>query len=424
LKASRYKGINLAYPKKFANLVAWYDASQITGLSDTDPVSSWNDVSGNNYHITQATAGFRPLYRTGIKNGLPVVRFDGTDDFMRGLFGAVYNQPNTIFGLGKFNNGTSFQYAFDGYEAGYRNGLLIYDQWPYFSALTAGGDIGLVNYVGPIVGNYGQITAVFNDTGSYLRTNQGLIARGSIGTQGLNGFRVGNSAAGGQFFSGDLCELIVYNRELSYYEIYQLELYLHQKWGITPFSLYVTDDFTRANNATSMGSCLSNQTWTAGSYQDANLPTLGINSNRGYFPSTPGTDSHAYIETGLSTCTITAKIKYDTGVDSDKGILFRRQDANNYFYVHIDSASDSLVLSRCLAGVRADLGSVAGATVDLGDEVYWKIYLIGDTIMVGSAQGKKYIVTSDTNMMTATKHGLYNHSGNQSTFGYFCVENF
>jgi hypothetical protein len=419
----RYRGVNETFPLKIANLVAWYDASQITGLSDNDLVTTWPDLSGNGYDLIQNDVALKPTYKASIKNGLPVIRFDGIDNELKtAAFGVTYSQPNTIIALGKFNSGTDFQYAYDGIDANFRHGLLIYDQWPYFSALTAGGDLGLVNYVGPIVGNYGQITAIYNGAASYLRSNQTFIASGDIGSQGLTGFKMGRSAAVGQPLNGDLCELMIFNRELTASEIWYLELYINRKWDVHPCSIYAIDNFTRSNSATSMGSCLSNQVWTAGSYQDASNPTIGISSNYGYFPSITGTDSHAYIESGISNCTITAKIKFDSGADSDKGIIFRRQDANNYFYVHIDSATDTLYLSRCLAGVRSDLDSVADATVDLGDEAYWKIYLFGTTIMVGSAQGKKYIVTTDSNMLTATKHGIYNHSGTQAAFGYFAID--
>lgn len=68
-------------PTLMSGLVAWYDAGQITGLSDGTAISQWNDLSGNAYHAVQATGTKQPLYKTGILNGRPVVRFDGTDDF-------------------------------------------------------------------------------------------------------------------------------------------------------------------------------------------------------------------------------------------------------------------------------------------------------------------------------------------------------
>jgi len=42
----------------------WFDASSLT-LSDTNPVETWLDISGNDNHATQSTPGARPLYRTG-----------------------------------------------------------------------------------------------------------------------------------------------------------------------------------------------------------------------------------------------------------------------------------------------------------------------------------------------------------------------
>lgn len=65
-----------------SGLVLWLDASQITGLSDGGSVTTWEDKSGEGNDATQATAGFRPTYQTNEINSLPIVQFDGTDDFL------------------------------------------------------------------------------------------------------------------------------------------------------------------------------------------------------------------------------------------------------------------------------------------------------------------------------------------------------
>lgn len=44
--------------------------------SNLSPVSQWNDMSGNNNNATQATANQRPLYTTGLINGMPALFFD------------------------------------------------------------------------------------------------------------------------------------------------------------------------------------------------------------------------------------------------------------------------------------------------------------------------------------------------------------
>lgn len=73
------KGFN---PAKLGGIELWFDARDIAGLSDGDGVATWPDKSGNGRDATQATASLRPTYKTGIQNGQPIVRGDGTDDVL------------------------------------------------------------------------------------------------------------------------------------------------------------------------------------------------------------------------------------------------------------------------------------------------------------------------------------------------------
>jgi hypothetical protein len=66
-------------PLELDNLVVYVEADQLA-LSDTDPVSSFTDLSGNDFHPT-ASGTERPLYQTNELNGHPVVQYDGVDDF-------------------------------------------------------------------------------------------------------------------------------------------------------------------------------------------------------------------------------------------------------------------------------------------------------------------------------------------------------
>lgn len=69
-------------PLSIDNLEIWLDASQITGLSDDDPVATWLDMSGNGNHATQGVGANQPTYKVNIQNGLAVVRFDGVSDYL------------------------------------------------------------------------------------------------------------------------------------------------------------------------------------------------------------------------------------------------------------------------------------------------------------------------------------------------------
>jgi len=45
-------------------------------------IVTWYDQSGNGYDATQTTAASQPLYVSSGQNGRPVLRFDGTDDYL------------------------------------------------------------------------------------------------------------------------------------------------------------------------------------------------------------------------------------------------------------------------------------------------------------------------------------------------------
>lgn len=67
------------------------DARRISGLNDGDAVSTWNDVSGNGRDASN-TLTARPLYKTFIKGGQPVVRFDGSNDTLIFTPELLFNQ--------------------------------------------------------------------------------------------------------------------------------------------------------------------------------------------------------------------------------------------------------------------------------------------------------------------------------------------
>jgi hypothetical protein len=46
-------------------------------ISDGAAVETWEDRSANNNDATQATSASRPIYKTGIRGGQPIVRFSG-----------------------------------------------------------------------------------------------------------------------------------------------------------------------------------------------------------------------------------------------------------------------------------------------------------------------------------------------------------
>ena len=60
-------------------LMTWFKADAISGLTNGAPVSLWTDSSGNGDYATQATGSQMPKFATGAINGLPAVRFNSTN---------------------------------------------------------------------------------------------------------------------------------------------------------------------------------------------------------------------------------------------------------------------------------------------------------------------------------------------------------
>jgi len=63
-------------------LRVWLKADAITGVANGGTVTTWLDSSSAGNNATQATSGNRPTYFTNILNGKPIVRFDGNNDAM------------------------------------------------------------------------------------------------------------------------------------------------------------------------------------------------------------------------------------------------------------------------------------------------------------------------------------------------------
>ena len=70
-------------PSNLATL--FQDAAMTTPVTaHNDPVGAMLDLSGNGNHVTQGTAGLRPLYQTG--GGLHWLLTDGSDDWLEATF--------------------------------------------------------------------------------------------------------------------------------------------------------------------------------------------------------------------------------------------------------------------------------------------------------------------------------------------------
>lgn len=158
--------------------VAWYRYGQ--GITVATGVSQWNDQSGNNSHLTQATGTNQP----GLQ-GDGSILFNGTAHFMRTPSISI-NQPGTVYALARQVTWVAAVKLLDGVAAGGRWVIQqksggASPQLEIFAgaAVAANSDLAL--------NTYGVICAQFNGASSSLQINNNAAATGDAGANNITG---------------------------------------------------------------------------------------------------------------------------------------------------------------------------------------------------------------------------------------------
>lgn len=205
--------------------IGWWDASQITGLADTDAVTAWDDLSSAGRDLAQATGSRQPTYRTGIKNGLPVVRFDGGDVISGtahastvmsivvvcaktggGWSAALCNGTSSGLGL-SLNTSTGYGMYF--------NGVVVKSRTPGYS-------LGTWNVIAMTTSST-NLQAFYLDGELYITDDANM-------TTPSTGMHIGGDQ--NPSLTGDVGEVGLFDRVLTATEIAQLTAVLRRKWGI------------------------------------------------------------------------------------------------------------------------------------------------------------------------------------------------
>jgi len=234
-------------PTQISGLVLWLRADGITGLNDADPVTTWSDESGNSNDVTQSTAAKKPVYKTSIVNGQPVVRFDGTDDYMdvvgvSGLtaatffmvYKAVTNDSGDgygHFGSESANNHYSFTDGniYDGFGSAVRrntgNPTVVLSTWHIYAISVAAN----------------QWTSWINGTQHFTT------AINTVGWDPDPVIGTGNDVYPpiSTFGAADFAELMIYDSVLSVDDRSSVHTYLGDKYGIIISSLWNPELYER-----------------------------------------------------------------------------------------------------------------------------------------------------------------------------------
>lgn len=233
--------IGIFSPLNISGLQGWYKSDAITGLNDGDALTTWLDSSGNGNSASQSTVANKPLYKTAIQNGLPVVRFDGSNDFL-----------DIASGLGLTTASGATIFAVYSCSAATDNGLIDTSNTNPGTVNTGLGITRLHSFSDTFFARAGSSAndiTVASDTVVTMRiiryrhvqatrelwwngvskgTNSNSVSIGTQQTAVIGRWFGGNSYP----LSGDIAEILVYNASLSDAQCTQIETYLTSKWGL------------------------------------------------------------------------------------------------------------------------------------------------------------------------------------------------
>jgi prepilin-type N-terminal cleavage/methylation domain-containing protein len=208
--------------------------------ADQDRIGRWNDINPNiiataKNNATQAiSTDNQPKYIRNGMNGLPVLKFDGTDDFFsyngNFLVGSDYTifvvEARSISGVNVFLSGNEPS----------ENKMLIlgYTASNQIIQTHYGSDFykNIPTYTSPILRIHSFVFSKVS--GKEIYTNGGTKNFSTSQTSPLISY-AGSTIASNRninYYNGSIAEIIFYTRALTDSERKEVETYLSKKWGI------------------------------------------------------------------------------------------------------------------------------------------------------------------------------------------------
>lgn len=212
-------------------MVAWFTPRALIGYSDGNAVEIWPNACGRGPDAVQATAGKRPVYKTNILNGRPVVRFTAASGHRLVCAMGEKSQPTTLFIVFKIPSATGgHQFIVDGTDS-------VKRQMLYYSSggkmcVNAGilGDAAQALPWGFLIMclGFNGANGTFYINGSPIWGGTGV----NFGTNAISGLSLGAAYNDTSFLSGDIAEFMLYNEAVSAANRKLIETYLGTEYGI------------------------------------------------------------------------------------------------------------------------------------------------------------------------------------------------
>lgn len=227
-------------PRSIAGLVGWWDASDLSTLSQTDngntpvsadthPVGFVRNKAGGNA-ITQATAGLRPTYRTGVHPTRSTIRFTSASSTQLLATVALGGGNQTWILVANNNTGTANGYLMTA------PGTTAGPAFQGVSATQTDWQAGSGNARMPFVSGasaFHVLSATMLSDRHTCRRNaaEQMVRTATVSLSGVTQVSFGTNGTTAATF--DFCEALCFSRVLSESELQAVERWLGAKWGIT-----------------------------------------------------------------------------------------------------------------------------------------------------------------------------------------------
>lgn len=222
----------------------------VEAIDDNTAMRVWQDQSGNAYNAEQSTSAARPTYRTNQLNGLPAVVFDGTDDrlsLVSGALGMLRNVAGaTVFAVVKYSaSGVLMRSIFISNNIGTGQSRLTIGILPdnkiqiggrrldanSFESADSANAISNIFLMHSGILDYANAKAFQYRNGTLDGTDDPFQTAGNTSDTNSVYITIGANDTN-QLLNGSIAEIIVYNRALNTSELAQVHKYLSMKWGI------------------------------------------------------------------------------------------------------------------------------------------------------------------------------------------------
>ena len=231
------------------DLVVWYETSLDESLieaeeSDGALVSTWfdnNTQSPYKFNMSQSTVANQPTYSKNIINGLPSLKFDGTNDFLVTSGVGLNSKSLTAFIVGRrVNYATNFQVSLAGLALGQTDDTSSGSFVAFADFGTSFNSGSSLQWFTNSITHQGNnspyiLSTLFSGTANTIFLNGVSSTNYSINTNfTVDSLRVGckYSNAPAYFFNGYISEIIIYSRALNTEERKSVESYLAKKYSL------------------------------------------------------------------------------------------------------------------------------------------------------------------------------------------------